>query len=87
MEHSPRYRSIGETLAAVGLGLTFLLNIFAVIWGAATLSASVGALQSTTTRLDVTIQSVGNSLQDLRERVRVIEDWRTRDSRPPQPMP
>lgn len=68
---------------AVGgpLTLALIVNIAAVIWGAATLSATVGQLTSSVMQLDVTVAKFGTMVQDLRERVRVLEDRDARGNR------
>lgn len=86
MSESPRHPS-ATTVALLGLMFTVLLNVGALIWGAATLSTTVSALQGTASRLDATLQGLGGSVQDLRERLRVIEDWRVREDRPPRALP
>lgn len=86
MSESPRHPS-ATAVALLGLMFTVLLNVGALIWGAATLSTTVSSLQGTASRLDATLQILGGSVQDLRERLRVIEDWRVREDRPQRALP
>lgn len=72
----------GPKLSVSGpLLIALVINIAAVIWGAATLSATVTQLTGSVMQLDVTVGKVGAMVQDLRERVRVLEDREQRANR------
>ncbi len=58
----------------VALVLALLGNGVALVWGAATVAATVDDVKATTDKLDRTLGQVGQSVQNLRERVGVLED-------------
>jgi len=72
---------------AIALVLALLGNGAALVWGAATLSTTVRDVKATTVKLDATLGTVGESVQDLRERVGVLEDRSTRPSYPHSMIP
>jgi hypothetical protein len=63
------------------LVLALVVNIAVVIWGAATLSATVNQLTGSVLQLNRTVAEFGTIVQDLRERVRVLEDRGMRANR------
>ena len=79
-----RFRLNATTAALV---LALLGNGAALVWGAATLANTVDDVQHTVEKLDTTLGRVGSSVQDLRERVGVLEDRgnRTQTPTPLQP--
>lgn len=60
--------------ATVGLIVTVLVNVAGIVWGAATLSASVKQLKESTERMDQTVRDVGERVSELDTRVSVLED-------------
>ena len=70
-----RFRLNATTAALV---LALLGNGAALVWGAATLSNTVDDVKRTTVKLDATLGKVGESVADVRERVRVLEDRASR---------
>lgn len=66
------------TTAEISLGLLVTLNAGALVWGAATLSASVRQLGQTVTRLDGFLEKVDERVDDHETRISVMEDRRGR---------
>lgn len=54
--------------------ILIITNIIALVWGAATLSSSVGNLDKSVTNLNITVSKMSDQLQDYGERIRVLED-------------
>lgn len=73
----------------IGLIVALVMNGGGLIWGAAKLSSAVESVQSTVSKLDGTLSAVGQSVQNLRERVGVLEDRgnRTQADAPHRPIP
>ncbi len=69
---------VNATVAA--LVFTLLSGAAGVVWGASKLSTAVASVQATASELSSTLYTVSLSVQDLRERVGVLED---RADRPP----
>ena len=79
-----KFRLNATTLALV---LALIGNGAALVWGAATLSATVDDVKRTTEKLDATIGKLGSVVQDHDGRLRVLEDRgnRTQGANPLQP--
>ncbi len=61
-----------------------IINVAGLVWGAAKITAAVESVQATAAKLEVTLYQVSASVQDLRERVGVLED-RDQRARPYPP--
>lgn len=58
--------------------VTLLFQIAALVWGAATLNASVIQLKEATQELRATLSVISNHVSDLDARTRILEDRGTR---------
>jgi len=70
----------GMSLTQVAVAVTLMLNIGALIWGAATLTASVNELSRNTVQLSVMLERINSQVSSQEARLQVLED-RTRPER------
>lgn len=76
---------VNATLAA--LIFTLLTGAAGVVWSAAKLTTAVESFRQTSSDLRYTLNAVTTSVQDLRERVGVLEDRSVRPSYPHSMIP
>ncbi len=76
---------VNATVAALVFAL--LSGAAGIVWGASKLSTAVASVQATASELSSTLYTVSLSVQDLRERVGVLEDRADRPPVYPRPRP
>lgn len=65
--------------AWVAVTITILIQISALIWGAAKIDSSNKQLQATTAKLEVTITSLQATIVNIDRRLAIIEDRQRRE--------
>lgn len=61
-------------LRDVVMGFTLVVNVCALVWGAAKLSSTVEELGRTTARLALTIERIDSGVDNQEARIQVLED-------------